>query len=445
MIKTIFASLFLCLLATFQLNAQCTTTGNPAVSIGSFCAQSPGNYVIPVNVENWGGLHAWNLNFCLNTAPGVTLTNAVSLVNGQTISFNNINSLSDVSIYYGTQGDCNGAPRLRGSTIAELTITVASKAARGNCASVGFCYSNKAYECSGNYILQHSVIGCGGEVCYGSGSPYATISGTIKSLNGSPLAGVEVGNSLNSSTVFTNSQGDYIFNNLWVDCETEVEITPYYNGPSGNGIDQDDVDLVTDYLQSNATLNCEEMLAADVNYSGTVNVIDRNALNYFVNNPSLPTYNTGYWRYYPAGTTLICNPGSNSLTPPPYSITVQVGVQPVTGVDFTGSKAGDLTGNASSKTQQEASASSRPIPEKLIASPNPFSDIVTLRFSLQTEGEVTLKVIDLTGKVLELKTLPLQEGSQELDLDGRDWPRGILMYQLETGAKRYSGRFLHLN
>lgn len=446
MIRTIFVTLFLCFLASAQLRAQCTTTGDPAISIGNLCVQSPGTYTIPIDIENWGGLHAWSLKFCMNAPKGFTLTNVTSLVNGQSVTMGPGSFNADFTLAYGTSNNCNNIPRVRGA-IAELTFTVSPNAAAGSCVDVDLCTSSfsgsRAYECSGDFILQYNVIGCSGGICMGSGSSVTSIRGTIKTVNGTPLPGITVANSINSTTVTTNVQGKYVFNNLQIGCAAEVDITPQFTGPSNNGIDQADLDMLVDFLSNNITLTCEEMLAADVNYSEIVTTNDAIGLNHFINSPSQNSFNTGYWRFYSTGTVLSCNPTTNSITAPPYSSTVQLSGAPVSGVDFTAIKSGDLTGNASSKTN--TSSSSQPVPEQPTVGPNPFSDFVTLRFQLETTSEVTLRVIDLSGKILERRQVSLEAGSQALEVDGREWPQGVLMYELTTGAERFSGRFLHIN
>lgn len=451
MIRTIFVSLFLCLFASAQMQAQCTTTNDPAVSIENLCVQSPGTYTVWINVENWGALHAWNLKFCIAAGKGISLANVTSLVTGQTVNFGPGSFNADFTLNYGPVGDCDNGPRQTGP-IAELTFVVSTKASPGSCFDVGLCTTfggSRAWECSGDFLLQHPVIGCSGGICLASGPPSTTIRGTIKAVNGTPLQGVEVANSINSTTVFTNAQGRYQFLNLPAGCASSVVITPSLQGPTTNGITMVDVDWILDYVNGFITLNCEEILAADVNENGIVSLIDAIALNDFVTNGPNLSFLSGFWRFFPAGTSIVCNPAGYSVSVPSSSITLSLGATLISGVDFTGSKTGDVTGNATSKTNPIATESSASFTPSLIEvptfGPNPFSDFTTLRFGLEKASEVTVRVIDLTGKTLERRTLFLGEGNQELKLDGRTWPQGVLMYQLTIGTELHSGRFLHLN
>ncbi|HCA42588.1 MAG TPA: hypothetical protein DEP28_04965 [Bacteroidetes bacterium] len=65
--------------------------------------------------------------------------------------------------------------------------------------------------------------------------------------------------------------------------------------------------------------------------------------------------------------------------------------------------------------------------------PNPFNPSTYIRFDIQKQGFVKLKVFDLLGK--EIKTLvneSLQPGTYETNFDATDLTTGIYIYRLET-------------
>jgi hypothetical protein len=92
-----------------------------------------------------------------------------------------------------------------------------------------------------------------------------------------------------------------------------------------------------------------------------------------------------------------------------------------------------------------------------IASPNPFSDIVSMRFRipalLAAQGDLPVRVtiLDASGRTVRgLSAGAMARGDRIVTWDGRDGdgrkvPTGIYLYAIEVGANREAGRIIKLN
>lgn len=92
-----------------------------------------------------------------------------------------------------------------------------------------------------------------------------------------------------------------------------------------------------------------------------------------------------------------------------------------------------------------------------IATPNPFSDIVSIRFSVPAQVaargpiEALVTILDATGRsVREIPSGATLRGDQMVawdgrDRDGRQVPSGVYLYRIEIGGNRETGRFVKLN
>ncbi len=90
-------------------------------------------------------------------------------------------------------------------------------------------------------------------------------------------------------------------------------------------------------------------------------------------------------------------------------------------------------GNSKTALQGETSVS---------AYPNPFSETLTMEFGLEEAGEVTILLHDMLGKVVYRHTGLYSAGLNKLAIDGLDLPAGLLLYSLESGKLKKTGRVL---
>ena len=67
--------------------------------------------------------------------------------------------------------------------------------------------------------------------------------------------------------------------------------------------------------------------------------------------------------------------------------------------------------------------------------PNPFKDVTTISFNMPTAANASLKVYDVTGKVLMTKNIAATKGLNTENVTSADInaATGVLYYQVESG------------
>ncbi|MEM1000780.1 MAG: T9SS type A sorting domain-containing protein [Bacteroidota bacterium] len=438
-----FAVLLLGSLSAASSFAQCNPSfSTPTVEIGSACLQSPGTVTVPATTFNWGATHAWEITLCALLPPGASITAVNSQLGGQTINYDP--STGEISISYGDPGGCGNLP-LFFSSLADIEITFSGKTSPGTCVLIDACKPSVIYKCGGSgeiqFVSSFQVAGCAGEICLGSGVSSVSVSGTVRNAQNVPIEDAEVYNSLTSGFVLTDANGDYTLSNLPVACEATVDIW-LNKDDSPDGLNTLDRDLIVQYILGPVTLNCEQMLGADVNGSGMITSFDVIGLTNYLNGSSTNNGFAGDWRFYPQFYPIVCDPVNNSVTSPPNKQTVSINGSSVSGVNFTGIKYGDVTLNAFSKAEQFSSLDQE-LDLKVL--PNPFSTHTSIQFELSETSQIELQVFDLTGRQLTARQVTLDRGAQEINLEANDWPAGMLIYDLQVNGIRHTGRMMHLD
>lgn len=74
--------------------------------------------------------------------------------------------------------------------------------------------------------------------------------------------------------------------------------------------------------------------------------------------------------------------------------------------------------------------------------PNPFDQVTRIPFDLPQEGTVNLRIMDNNGRVLYQAATEFGAGRQEWSLVAKDWPAGILYYQLSTADATVTRRMI---
>ncbi|MBK7160087.1 MAG: T9SS type A sorting domain-containing protein [Ignavibacteria bacterium] len=75
--------------------------------------------------------------------------------------------------------------------------------------------------------------------------------------------------------------------------------------------------------------------------------------------------------------------------------------------------------------------------------PNPFNPSTNIRYNLNSDSYIILKVFDILGK--EIKTLVHQKqskGKYEIRFDAENLPGGIYFYKIESEFNSETGRML---
>ncbi len=78
--------------------------------------------------------------------------------------------------------------------------------------------------------------------------------------------------------------------------------------------------------------------------------------------------------------------------------------------------------------------------------PNPFGDQTTIGFYIPEQGEATIKILDVNGKILKVVQKTFNQGYNELKVNGKELSAtGVLYYQLETGAFTTTRKMVFIN
>jgi hypothetical protein len=74
--------------------------------------------------------------------------------------------------------------------------------------------------------------------------------------------------------------------------------------------------------------------------------------------------------------------------------------------------------------------------------PNPFNPSTTIGYSIPFSADVTLSVIDLTGRVVARMDMPRQSaGTHKVQLDAAQLSSGVYLYQIQAGGYSASRKF----
>jgi serine protease AprX len=74
--------------------------------------------------------------------------------------------------------------------------------------------------------------------------------------------------------------------------------------------------------------------------------------------------------------------------------------------------------------------------KKAMAYPNPFAETTTIQFGLESDGFVTVDVLDIMGKKIRtLVSETRQSGRHEVQFDGSALPSGTYLYRINTNGK----------
>lgn len=111
-----------------------------------------------------------------------------------------------------------------------------------------------------------------------------------------------------------------------------------------------------------------------------------------------------------------------------------------------GTESIDLTiDNFTSGNVMERNAPSLRSVDQIVAAPNPFSNELNLKFSLEQEEDVILKILDQNGLLLFQRKYSMPKGSVSLSIDQiSDLPNGYYTYQIIQSDKVLSGKALKL-
>ena len=77
--------------------------------------------------------------------------------------------------------------------------------------------------------------------------------------------------------------------------------------------------------------------------------------------------------------------------------------------------------------------------------PNPTNNILNVAFELTNNSDVKMMVMSLTGQIVEMRDLKLEEGTQQFKIDVNRFDSGVYFIHLITNDERISKKFIVVN
>jgi len=215
--------------------------------------------------------------------------------------------------------------------------------------------SNNFSSCSTNITIQDTDNHC-------TVGRRAKISGTVSTLEGNKLEGVEVhitGNNAASTMQMTGADGTFSFE---TDTGTDYLLTPRKNVEVLNGVSTFDLVVMQKHILGIQPFDSPyKYIAADVNKSGTITAFDIVQVRQLILDilPNFP--NNESWRFINADYIM---DAVNPLADFQENHRILEATEDTT-IDFIGIKIGDVTGNAVSNTMMQVEPRSNTSPIQL--------------------------------------------------------------------------------
>ena len=102
-------------------------------------------------------------------------------------------------------------------------------------------------------------------------------------------------------------------------------------------------------------------------------------------------------------------------------------------VNLNGNSTGDGTDNEMLTIQEDAASSTFDLERRLAkmeVMPNPVGDLLTVQVTSRNSGDFTLRVVDVTGRVVQAEKVNLAAGLNRQDMDVAKLPAGLYILQL---------------
>jgi Secretion system C-terminal sorting domain len=157
------------------------------------------------------------------------------------------------------------------------------------------------------------------------------------------------------------------------------------------------------------------------------------------------TFNTGT-----IGCVLIYGTAAALNTPGTYPLTVNLtvssflGITPTTipGLLFSGQYELVLEENGS--TTCFVGTDDATFAQELKIVPQPFENSTAIEFNVIEPGDFTIKVFDMTGRLVDYRALNLGIGQQSVNIDATNWSQGIYTFAILKENQRMTGKLVRL-
>ena len=208
-----------------------------------------------------------------------------------------------------------------------------------------------AYDAAGNVDLCETYLMVQDNMAQCGGTGHGAVAGSIRTEAEVPVAGVNVQLSGNTRhEVHTTQDGAYRFDDL--DEGFDYTVTPQLNTDPLNGLSTFDLILMGKHILGTAPLSSPyQLIAADINNSGSITSQDAIALRRLILNIDLDFRNNTSWRFVPADHQFAnpADPWDGGFMEAAHANGLQGSF---TALGFIGIKVGDLNGSAEANVFQ---------------------------------------------------------------------------------------------
>jgi hypothetical protein len=241
-------------------------------------------------------------------------------------------------------------------------------------------------------------------------------------------------------TVLTDALGNYNFNAV-MGKNKSYTLKCITNPRAGlSGIDENDLNVLTQVLLGKIQFSAPYMYAAaDINSDGKIGYEDLNLMLDYLSGKITSFENNYVW--YMDQEAYLYQP--DKVLKDIYKPCVLKEISSdVTNQHFVMVQKGDIS--KTSKVVEDASLESRSLEESVTISPNPFTDLITIRYNAVQVGPVAITLQDISGKILFNQNADVIKGENIITIDTDHVGTGIVFYQLIQGNKRLHGKLIRV-
>ncbi len=230
----------------------------------------------------------------------------------------------------------------------------------------------------------------------------------------------------------TDIKGEFLFENLIKKGENATIKCPTYTAALSN-IDKADLDLLTLHLLGSKVLEGKQLIAADVDQNGKIDIDDMNMLFRFVK---------GEINTFGAKTHVVVNDKSSDNW-----LSFTKVESDIKDLNFVVVQLGDISKEKATTAMINGNveASIRSIQNKdanytLNVYPNPFSNKLIFDYSTDVSQSATIKLFDISGRNVITQSANLCKGNNNIEVDANLLNNGIYIYQLHTLERVKTGK-----
>ncbi len=309
-----------------------------------------------------------------------------------------------------------------------------------------------AFDCYGNYTFVKTKIHIQDNFkrCPTAFKDTLMVAGVLQRPNGSIVEDVKM--TLDSTSMICS--GSYKFDSL---APKTHKVSPFKDDDPLFGVSTRDIVKIQRYVLGKDTLSPYQMIAADVNHSGSVTASDISEIRKLILGINPRFQNNNSWRFVPQ--SFVFPSGSMTWNFPEF-LSITYGTPPgdVMNADFFGIKIGDVDGSANNSSGDDEKLSSRSSKEdveieyqrnqilidamkfEISVHPNPTGGVLFIDLP---KGTQNAKVSIISSEGIETRVLPVQNGDK-LEVSLEKYPSGVYIISVITDVKKYQAKVLKL-